>query len=185
MAILALGNLTPNLPEAGKYWIAPSAAVIGRVEIGLDASVWFAAVLRGDNEPIVVGEGSNVQDGCVVHADPGAPVSIGRHCTIGHRAILHSCIIGDNSLIGMGATVLNGSRVGRNCLIGANALIPEGSTIPDGSMVIGMPGKIVRQLTLPEIESLARSAQTYIANWRRFAATFSSVEKSGAGSGWD
>ncbi len=184
MAIFALGDFTPALPEAGKYWIAPSAAVIGRVEIGLDASVWFAAVLRGDNEPIVVGEGSNVQDGCVVHTDPGLPVSIGRHCTIGHRAILHSCTIGDNSLVGMGATVLNGSRVGRNCLIGANALIPEGAIIPDGSLVIGMPGKIVRQLTPVEIEGLARSAQTYIANWKRFAASLASLEKGGAGSGW-
>ena len=141
MAIFALGGIQPALPEAGKYWIAPSAAVIGRVEIGLDASVWFAAVLRGDNEPIVVGDGSNIQDGCVVHTDPGTPVSIGRHCTIGHRAILHSCTIGDNTLIGMGATVLNRSRVGRNCLIGANALIPEGAIIPDGSLVMGMPGK--------------------------------------------
>ena len=146
--------------------------------------MWFSAVLRGDNEPIVVGAGSNIQDGCVVHTDPGAPATIGRHCTIGHRAILHSCSIGDGSLVGMGATVLNRSQVGRNCLIGANALVPEGTEIPDNSLVMGMPGKVVRQLTSEEIARLAQSARSYIANWRRFVATLSRSDKSGAGSGW-
>lgn len=171
MAIYELDGVRPSLPEAGRYWIAPSAAVIGKVELGADASVWFSAVLRGDNEPIVVGAGSNVQDGCVIHTDPGAAATIGRHCTIGHRAILHSCVVGDNSLIGMGATVLNRAQVGRNCLVGANALVPEGRQIPDNSLVIGMPAKIVRALAPEEIEQLARSAQSYIAKWKRFAAT--------------
>jgi carbonic anhydrase/acetyltransferase-like protein (isoleucine patch superfamily) len=175
MAIYELDGIRPSLPEQGRYWIAPSAAVVGKVEIGTDASVWFCAVLRGDYEPIVVGAGSNVQDGCVIHTDPGTPVTIGRHCTIGHRAILHSCAIGDNSLIGMGATALNRSRVGRNCLIGANALIPEDSAIPDNSLVIGMPGKIVRQLTSEEIERITLSARSYIANWKRFARALSDI----------
>jgi carbonic anhydrase/acetyltransferase-like protein (isoleucine patch superfamily) len=175
MAIYELDGIRPSLPEPGRYWIAPSAAVVGKVEIGTDVSVWFSAVLRGDYEPIVVGAGSNVQDGCVIHTDPGTPVTIGRHCTIGHRAILHSCAIGDNSLIGMGAMVLNRSRVGRSCLIGANALILEDRIIPDNSLVIGMPGKIVRQLTSEEIERLTDSARNYVANWKRFARAFSNT----------
>jgi carbonic anhydrase/acetyltransferase-like protein (isoleucine patch superfamily) len=175
MAIYELDGIRPSLPEQGRYWIAPSAAVVGKVEIGTDASVWFSAVLRGDYEPIVVGAGSNVQDGCVIHTDPGTPVTIGCHCTVGHRAILHSCAIGDNSLIGMGATVLNRARVGRSCLIGANALISEDRIIPDNSLVIGMPGKIVRQLTSEEIERLTQSARDYVANWKRFARAFSST----------
>jgi carbonic anhydrase/acetyltransferase-like protein (isoleucine patch superfamily) len=147
--------------------------------------VWFSAVLRGDNEPIVLGAGSNVQDGCVIHADPGEPVTIGHNCSIGHCAILHSCTIGDNCLIGMGATVLNRSHVGHNCLVGANALIPADKIIPDNSLVLGMPGRIVRQLTAAEIEELEQSARTYMAKWKRFAATLARCKESGAGSGWD
>ncbi|MDP9136882.1 MAG: gamma carbonic anhydrase family protein [Pseudomonadota bacterium] len=184
MAIYELDGIRPALPEPGRYWVAPSAAVIGKVEIGIDGSVWFGAVLRGDHEPIIIGAGSNVQDGCVIHTDPGMPATVGRNCTIGHRAILHSCAVGDNTLIGMGATVLNRAQVGRNCLIGANALIPEGKAIPDQSLVIGMPGRIVRQLTAEEVEALAQSARNYIANWKRFAATVVHSDKSGAGSGW-
>jgi carbonic anhydrase/acetyltransferase-like protein (isoleucine patch superfamily) len=170
MTIYEFEGCRPALADEERCWIAPDATVIGKVEIGIDASIWFAAVLRGDNEPIIVGEGSNVQDGCIIHTDPGAAVSIGRRCSIGHRAILHSCSVGDNSLIGMGATVLNHARVGSNCLIGAHALIPEGRDIPDNSLVLGIPGKVVRPLTAEEVEGLAKSARIYMAKWKRFKA---------------
>ncbi len=138
MTIYALGGVRPDLPEAGRFWVAPNASLMGKVRLKTDASVWFGAILRGDNEWIEIGEGSNVQDGCVFHTDMGFPLTIGPGCTIGHMAILHGCTIGRNSLVGMGATVLNGVRVGKNCRIGANALVPEGREIPDGSLVIGM-----------------------------------------------
>ena len=169
MTIYVLDGLSPELPEEGRYWVAPDAAVIGRVRFGRNASVWFGAVLRGDNELIVVGENSNVQDHCVLHTDMGAPLTIGANCTIGHRAILHGCTVGDNSLIGMGATILNHAVIGRNCLIGANALIPEGSTIPDNALVIGMPGKVTRTLAAEEVAGLRGSAQNYVRNWQRYA----------------
>jgi carbonic anhydrase/acetyltransferase-like protein (isoleucine patch superfamily) len=169
MAIYALDGIAPDLPPDGDYWIAPTAAVIGRIKLDRHASVWFGAVLRGDNELIHIGEGTNVQDGCVCHTDTGAPLKVGRNCTIGHKAILHSCMIGDNSLIGMGATVLNNARIGRNCLIGANALIPQGKEIPDNSLVIGAPGKIVRSIDEEGARMLAESAAHYVRNWQRFA----------------
>lgn len=170
MTLYALGTVEPTLAPNGECWVAPTAAVIGNVQLEKDASVWFHAVIRGDNERITVGQGSNVQDGAVLHSDPGFPLTIGINCTIGHKAILHGCTIGDNSLIGMGATVLNGARIGKNCLIGANALIPEGKEIPDNSLVVGMPGKIVRELPPEHAASLTRSAEHYAANWKRFAA---------------
>ena len=126
-------------------------------------------MLRGDNEPIEVGEGSNIQDGCVLHTDAGAPLSVGRNCTIGHKAILHSCTIGDNTLIGMGATVLNNARIGRNCLIGANTLVPQGKEIPDNSLVIGAPGRIMRSIDQIAARNLTESAQNYVRNWQRYA----------------
>ena len=169
MTIYALDGITAELPGAGLYWIAPDAAVIGRVKLERHASVWFGAVLRGDNELILIGENSNVQDGCVLHTDLGAPLSIGRNCTIGHKAILHGCTIGDNSLVGMGATILNHAKIGRNCLIGANALITEGKVIPDNSLVMGAPGKVVRVLDDEAIASLPKSAEGYVRNWQRFA----------------
>lgn len=169
MALHTLDGISPVLPDAGLYWIAPSADVIGKVRLLRDASVWFHAVLRGDNEWIEVGEGSNVQDGCVLHTDMGSPLTIGRNCTIGHKAILHGCTIGDNSLIGMGATVLNNVVIGRNCLIGANALIPEGKTIPDNSLVVGAPGKVIRVIDAEGAAQLTRSAEGYVRNWKRYA----------------
>jgi carbonic anhydrase/acetyltransferase-like protein (isoleucine patch superfamily) len=169
MAVYALDGREPELPAEGEYWIAPSAAVIGRVKLGRHASVWFSAVLRGDNELIHVGEGSNIQDGCVLHTDMGAPLTVGRDCTVGHKAILHSCTIGDNTLVGMGATVLNHARVGRNCLIGANALIPQGKEIPDNSLVMGAPGRVVRNLDAAGASLLSESARNYVRNWQRFA----------------
>jgi carbonic anhydrase/acetyltransferase-like protein (isoleucine patch superfamily) len=169
MAIFALDGIAPELPAEGDYWIAPSAAVIGRVKLDRHVSVWFGAVLRGDNELIHIGEGSNIQDGCVCHTDTGAPLTVGRNCTIGHNAILHSCTIADNSLIGMGATVLNNAHIGRNCLIGANALIAQGKEIPDNSLVMGAPGKIVRSIDEEGVRLLVESAANYVRNWQRFA----------------
>lgn len=166
--IYALGDLTPDIDA--DTWVAPDANVIGRVRLGAGASVWFGATLRGDNEWIEVGAGSNVQEGCTLHTDMGYPLVIGRDCTIGHNVILHGCVIGDSSLIGMGATVLNGARIGRNCLIGAGALITEGKEIPDGSLVMGAPGKVVRQLDAAAIQRLAASAQHYQDNMRRYRA---------------
>lgn len=164
--IYALDDLIPEL--ADDAWVAPDANVIGRVRLGAGASVWFGATLRGDNEWITVGDGSNIQESSVLHTDMGYPLTIGRDCTIGHNVILHGCTIGDESLIGMGATVLNGAKIGRNCLIGAGALITEGKEIPDGSLVMGSPGRVVRELDAQAIETLKRSAQGYQANARRF-----------------
>jgi carbonic anhydrase/acetyltransferase-like protein (isoleucine patch superfamily) len=152
----------------GDYWVADSAVVIGSVLLGNNASVWFNAVLRGDNEPITIGENSNVQDGSVLHTDPGCPIVIGANVTVGHKVMLHGCEIGDNSLIGINAVVLNRVKIGRNCLIGANALITEGKEIPDNSMVLGAPGKVVRQLTEAEINGLRIGAAHYVANARRY-----------------
>ncbi len=170
MTVYSLDGVRPELPDEGRYWIAGSASVAGRVRLKADASVWFGAVLRGDNEWIELGERSNVQDNCVLHTDMGFPLTIAEDCTIGHAAILHGCTIGPNTLVGMGATVLNGVRVGENCLIGANALVPEGREIPDGSLVIGSPAKVVRPLTPAEIAGLTVAAAHYVENARRFAA---------------
>jgi len=168
MTLYALDGIAPTMPEDGDYWIAPDANLIGKVILKSGASVWFGCTLRGDNEPITVGQGSNVQENCVMHTDMGFPLNIGRDCTIGHKAMLHGCTIGDETLIGMGATVLNGAKVGKNCLIGAGALIPEGKEIPDGSLVVGMPGKVMRQLDETAIEGLRWSARHYQDNMRRF-----------------
>jgi carbonic anhydrase/acetyltransferase-like protein (isoleucine patch superfamily) len=176
MTVHELEGISPKLPGKDRYWIAPTATVVGRVEIGADASVWFSAVVRGDQELIIIGEGSNVQDGAVLHTDAGAPLTIGRNCTVGHQAILHGCTIADNSLIGMGATVLNHARIGRNCLIGAKALITEGRVIPDNSLVIGMPGMVSRQLSPEEVEGITRSALGYAANWKRYVAGMKTFE---------
>ena len=154
-----------------KHWIAPNAILIGRVHLETDVSIWWNCVLRGDNEDIRIGAGSNVQDGTIMHADPGFPLTLGRNVTVGHMAMLHGCTVGDGSLVGIGAVVLNGAKIGKNCLIGAKALVTEGAEIPDGSMVLGIPGKVVRQLTDEQIEKgVNRNAFSYQRNWRRFAA---------------
>lgn len=175
MALYALDNVSPHLPE-GFHWIAETAAVIGDVTVGDDVSIWFGAVLRGDNEPITLGAGSNVQENCVFHTDPGFPLTIGRGCTIGHKAVLHGCTIGDNSLIGMSATVLNGAVIGNNCLIGAGALITEGKHIPDNSLVMGAPGKVVRELDEQAIEGLRKSARHYMDKSRHFATGLQRID---------
>jgi carbonic anhydrase/acetyltransferase-like protein (isoleucine patch superfamily) len=168
MTIYAIDGVAPELPADGAYWVAPNATLIGRVRLLANASVWFGAVLRGDNDWIVLGENSNIQDNAVVHTDPGQPVTIGANVTVGHRVILHSTTVGDNSLIGMGSTLLNRSKIGRNCLIGANALIAEGKEIPDNSLVLGAPGRVVKQLSEPQLALLKMSAEVYVRNYRRF-----------------
>jgi len=175
MPFYTLNDVSPKMPD-GFCWIAPNATIIGNVEIGENAGVWFGSVLRGDNEPISIGRDTNVQEDCVFHTDPGFPVTIGEGCTIGHKAMIHGCTIGSNSLVGMGATVLNGAKIGNNCLIGAGALIPEGKQIPDGSLVVGMPGKIIRELDAVAIEGLKRSAEHYVANAKRFAKELTLID---------
>ncbi|MBO0986274.1 gamma carbonic anhydrase family protein [Delftia sp. SD018] len=166
MAIYELDGVAPEV--AASAWVADSAEVMGNVQLAEDASIWFGAVLRGDCESISIGEGSNIQDASVLHADLGKPLVVGRHVTVGHQVMLHGCTIGDETLIGIGAVVLNGAKIGRNCLVGAGALITEGKEFPDGSMIIGSPAKAVRQLTPEQIEGLRRSAQHYVDNARRF-----------------
>lgn len=164
--IYALDDLQPEI--AGDAWIAPSAHVIGKVRLAEGASIWFGAVLRGDTEWIEVGAGTNIQEGCTLHTDPGYALRVGRNCTIGHNVILHGCTVGDETLVGMGATILNGARIGRNCLIGAGALVTENKEIPDGSLVMGSPGRVVRELDSVARERLRQSAAHYIARARRF-----------------
>ncbi len=166
MSLYALNDVAPTV--ADDAWVAPGCHVIGNVILAAKSSVWFGSTLRGDNEPITIGEGTNVQENCVMHTDMGFPVTIGAGCTVGHKAMLHGCTIGYNSLIGMGATVLNGAVIGANCLIGAGALITEGKKIPDGSLVMGSPGKVVRELDANAINALKASALHYQENAARF-----------------
>lgn len=170
MTLYALDGISPRIPEDGDFFVAPGAHVIGNVSIGTGVSIWFNTVIRGDNEPITLGAGCNLQENVVLHTDPGFPMEIGVDVTVGHKAMLHGCTIGEGSLIGMGATVLNGARIGKGCLIGAGALITEGKEIPDGSLVMGAPGKVVRQLDEAAQEGLRRSAHHYQGNQRRFRA---------------
>ncbi|MDR7149113.1 carbonic anhydrase/acetyltransferase-like protein (isoleucine patch superfamily) [Hydrogenophaga palleronii] len=168
MAIYELDGVAPRMAESA--WVADSAQVMGNVVLSEDSSVWFGATLRGDTETITVGRGSNVQDGSVMHADIGYPLTVGENVTIGHMVMLHGCTIGDESLIGIGATVLNGSVIGKNCLVGAGSLVTEGKTFPDGSMIMGSPAKVVKTLTPEQIEGLRRSAQHYVENAQRYRA---------------
>lgn len=180
MSLYTLDGVAPDLPTDGEAFVAPGARLIGRVILRAGASVWFNAVLRGDNEPIEVGRGSNVQDGCVLHTDMGFPLTIGPDCTIGHMAILHGCTIGEGALVGMGATVLNGATIGASALIGAGALVTEGRAIPPGVLAVGRPAKPVRDLTEAEIEGLRRSAAGYRMNAARFRAGLAPASPPGA-----
>lgn len=174
MPLYELDGVRPQIAD-GFNWIAPTAVLVGRIIVGEGVGVWFGSVLRGDNEPITIGDDTNIQENCVMHTDHGYPLTIGKGCTIGHKAMLHGCTIGDNSLIGMGATVLNGATIGNNCMIGAGALVPEGKTIPDNSLVVGMPGKVIRQLDEAAINGLKASAQHYVENAKRFKAGLKEV----------
>ncbi len=168
MSVYSLDGVSPKL--ADDVWIAPNAQIMGNVEMAAGSSAWFGAVLRGDNDVIKIGARSNIQDNAVLHTDPGIPLTIGEGVIVGHQVMLHGCTIGDNSLIGIGATILNGAKIGKNCLIGAHALITEGKEITDGSMVVGAPGKIVKTLTQAHFDMLKLNAQIYVKNAQRFAA---------------
>ena len=173
MAVYQLDTLTPRLAETA--WVADSAQVIGNVELAEGASIWFGAILRGDNEPMRIGRNSNVQDGSMLHSDPGSPLTLGENVTVGHQVMLHGCTVGDGSLIGIKAVVLNGAKIGKNCLVGAGSLVTEGKEFPDGSMILGSPAKVVRELTPEQIAGLSRAAQHYVDNAKRYAAGLSRV----------
>ena len=174
MPVYTLGDHTPIIhPQS---WIAPNASVIGQVRLEKNVSIWWNCTLRGDTDWLCVRENTNIQDGSVLHTDPGLRLEIGRDVTIGHRVIAHGCTVGDGSLIGMGATLLNRSVIGKQCLIGANALIPEGKVIPDYSLVVGAPGRIVRQLTEEELVRMARGTHHYVENWQRYQRELKVVE---------
>jgi carbonic anhydrase/acetyltransferase-like protein (isoleucine patch superfamily) len=169
MPIYALDDLIPQTPGEGRFWIAPDAQVVGHVILAEDVGIWFGAAIRGDNEPIRIGARSNIQEGAVLHSDMGFPLTIGADVTIGHRAILHGCTIGDGALIGMGATVMNGARIGAGSIIGAGALVTEGKEIPEGSLVMGAPAKVIRALDAETRQRLLGSAAHYVENAHRFA----------------
>jgi carbonic anhydrase/acetyltransferase-like protein (isoleucine patch superfamily) len=176
MAIFELDGQAPELPADGRWWIAESASVIGRVRLKTDASVWFASVLRGDNEWIEIGERSQVQDNSTLHTDPGFPLVIGDNCVIGHNVVLHGCIIGSASLIGMGAIVLNGAKIGQNCLVGAGALVTEGKEFPDNSLIVGSPARAVRTLDDKARDAIARGADIYVRRWQQYARGLKRIE---------
>ncbi len=168
MTLYALDGVAPALPASGDYYLAPGARLIGNVTLAEQVGIWFNAVLRGDNEPIVIGPGTNVQDGCVLHTDPGFPLTLGADVTVGHSAILHGCTVGDGTLIGMGAVVLNGARIGTGCLIGANALVTEGKETPDHSMVVGQPARVIRPIDAAMAAELRRAAEIYRKRQRQY-----------------
>jgi len=167
--IYSLGDRVPEF-KSDDYFVADNATIIGSVILAHQASIWFNAVLRGDNDLITIGENSNIQDGSVLHTDGGMPLTVGKNVTVGHKVMLHGCTVGDGSLIGINAVVLNGAKIGRGCLIGANALIPEGKEIPDGSLVMGSPGKVVRELGEAQLKGLEMSALHYVENYKRYKA---------------
>lgn len=176
MALFDLDGVKPITPESGNYWVAENATVLGRVILKENASVWFNAVLRGDNDPIEIGENSNIQDGSVLHTDHGVPLTIGKNVTVGHMVMLHGCTIGDGTLIGIGSTILNRAKIGKNCIIGAHSLIPEGKEIPDNSLVMGAPGKVVRELDDGAAQMIAASAKVYVENWKRFKSGLTRID---------
>jgi len=163
-------DLEKNVPEVhADAWVAPNATIVGKVKLEKNSSIWFNATLRGDIENIYVGEGSNIQDGSVLHTDPGYPLKIGKNVTVGHLVMLHGCTIGDNSLIGIGAVILNNAKIGNNCVIGAKSLITENKEIPDNSLVVGSPGKVIRKLTEDEIKAVKENAIRYQENWKKYS----------------
>lgn len=176
MALFDLDGVKPVTPDRDNYWVADNATVLGRVILKENASVWFNAVLRGDNDPIEIGENSNIQDGSVLHTDHGVPLTIGKNVTVGHMVMLHGCTIGDGTLIGIGSTILNRAKIGKNCIIGAHSLIPEGKEIPDNSLVMGAPGKVVRELDDGAAQMIAASAKVYVENWKRFKSGLTRID---------
>ncbi len=170
MALYTLDGVSPRTPSEGNFWVAPNAIVIGNVEIGDDASIWFGAVVRGDLDLIRIGAGSNIQDGSVLHTDPGLPLTLGIDCTVGHMAMVHGCTVGRGSLIGIGAIVLNGATIGEECLVGAGTLVPEGKTYPPRSLILGSPGRVARELTDADIARMRKTAAGYQQRWKRYVA---------------
>jgi len=166
--VFELEGIRPTLPESGDFWIAPGTYVIGNVVLAEGTSVWFGTTIRGDNEILTIDTSSNIQENSVLHTDLGFPIKIGKNCTIGHKAMLHGCIVDDNSLIGMGATVLNGAHIKKNCLVGANSLVTEGKTFPENSLIMGAPAKVVRELTKNEIYGITQSSLWYRENMNKF-----------------
>jgi carbonic anhydrase/acetyltransferase-like protein (isoleucine patch superfamily) len=169
MPVHALEGMSPDLPPDGRYWIAPTATLVGQVTVGEGVGIWFGVVIRGDQERITIGADTNIQELTVIHTDTGFPCAIGTGVTVGHRAILHGCTIGSNVLVGMGAVILNGARIGDDSLVAAGALVTEGKQFPPGSLVLGTPAKVVRPLTADEIAHNRLSAAHYVANWKRYA----------------
>ena len=176
MPLYEIGGQRPTLPTDGSSWIAPSAELIGDVQVGREVGIWFGTVIRADNTPIAIGDRANIQEGCMLHSDPGAPLSIGEDCTIGHHAILHGCTLGNRVLVGMGATVLNHAVIGDDCLIGAGALVTENKIFPPGSLIVGAPAKVVRTLTPEAIAGLKASADHYVANQHKYAEGLKRVD---------
>jgi carbonic anhydrase/acetyltransferase-like protein (isoleucine patch superfamily) len=175
MAIYELAGARPEFPADGQYWIADTAVVIGRVRLKSESSVWWNAVLRGDNEWIELGERSQIQDNSTLHTDPGFPLTIGRGCVIGHNVVLHGCTIGDGSLIGMGAILMNGARIGTNCVVGAGAVVTEGKTFPDNSLVVGAPAKMIRTLDEKAAAMIAAGADVYVRRWKQYAGALKKI----------
>lgn len=176
MAIYEIDGKRPTLPQGGSYWVAENAQVMGNVILKENASVWYGAVLRGDNDPITVGENSNIQDGSVLHTDVGCPLTIGKDVTVGHMVMLHGCTIGDETLVGIGSTILNNAKIGKNCIIGAHTLIPEGKVIPDNSLVMGAPGKVIKQVSDHQVQVIRMSALHYVENWKRHRETLKRID---------
>ena len=168
MPLYALDDWRPELPAEGEYWIAPNASLIGRVRLAKGASVWFGSVLRGDNDWIELGENTNIQDLCVLHTDPGISLRLGANVSVGHGAVIHGAIVGDNCIVGMGATLLNRAKIGKNSIVGANALVPEGKEFPDNSLIVGVPGKVVRTLAEQDVPMLLLNAAIYYDRWQRY-----------------
>jgi carbonic anhydrase/acetyltransferase-like protein (isoleucine patch superfamily) len=175
MPIYELDGQGPEFPGEGKYWVAENATLIGRVRLKNEASVWFGAVLRGDNEWIEIGERSQVQDNATLHTDPGFPMVIGSNCVIGHNVILHGCIVGDNSLIGMGAILLNGAKIGQNSLVGAGAVVTEGKTFPDNSLIVGAPARVVRTIDEKGMTMIRNGADVYVKRWNQYAKSLKRI----------
>lgn len=168
MPVYALADWRPELPPEGEFWIAPDANLIGRVRLAKGVSVWFGSVLRGDNDWISVGENSNIQDLCALHTDPGIPLSLGANVSVGHGAVVHGATVGDNCVIGMGATLLNRSKIGKNSVVGANALVPEGKEFPDNSLIVGVPARVVRSIAEQDVPMLLLNAEVYYQRWQRY-----------------
>lgn len=175
MPLYALEEWRPELPPKGQYWIAPNATLIGRVRLAAGASVWFGTVIRGDNDWISIGERTNIQDLCTLHTDPGIPLTVGANVSVGHGAIIHGATVGDNTIIGMGATLLNRSRIGKNSIVGANALIPEGKEFPDNSLIVGVPGKAIRTIGEADIPMLLMNAEIYFERWQRYIGEMKAI----------